>query len=62
MVAISQTTFLNAFLMNMFECRSKVHGGLFLRVQFTIFSIGVIIWTNDFYINDAYMRHSALMS
>ena len=57
----------------MFEFRLKYHWNLFPRVQLTIFQLGsdnglaptrrqAIIWTNDGYITDIYMRHSASMS
>ena len=72
--AIFQTTFSNAFSwMKMFKFRLRFHWSLCPRVQSTIFHIGsdnvlvparrqAIIWTNDGYFIDAYMRHSASMS
>ena len=63
MDAISQTTFWSAFYwMKSFEFRLKFHWSLFLRVQWTIFSIGsdyglapsrrqANIWTNDGLVN-----------
>ena len=59
MAAVSQTTPSNAFSrMKMLEFRLRFHGGLFLRVQLTIFQRGsdnglapvrrqATIWTND---------------
>ena len=74
MAAISQTTFSNAFSsMKMIEFRLKFQWSLFPRVQLTYSSIGsdiglapsrrqAIIWTNDGWFTDAYIRHSASMS
>ena len=59
--------------MKMFEFRFEIHWSLFLRVQLTISIFDLdnglaptrrqaIIWTDDGWITDAYMRHSASMS
>ena len=61
------------YWMQMHEFRFKFHWSLFLIVQLKYFIIGLdnglapprrqaIVWTNDGYISDTYMGHSASIS